>query len=136
MKDGLIHSNVKEMIEKMEGELTAVIEDFLRAVDVEALYLAKKNGKYTISQTGNIAFSMVPCRGRTSGRAAQICRGGVSPAASLHGRDPENSPQGNNGLGGQYPGTGRCPPEQYILALRLTRNREIIVGPFALCNAT
>ena len=56
MKDGLIHSNVKEMIEKMDGELTAVIEDFLRAVDLEALYLAKKNGKYTISQTGNIAF--------------------------------------------------------------------------------
>ena len=48
MKDRLIHSNVKEMIEKMDGELTAVIEDLLRAVDVETLYFAKKNGKYTI----------------------------------------------------------------------------------------
>ena len=35
--DALIHSKDKEMIEEMDGELAKVIEDFLRAVDVEAL---------------------------------------------------------------------------------------------------
>jgi len=34
-----------EKIEEMDRELTKVIEDFDRAVDVEALRLAKKNGK-------------------------------------------------------------------------------------------
>ena len=38
------------MLEKMDGELTDVIEDFLRAVDIETLYLAKKNGERTSSQ--------------------------------------------------------------------------------------
>jgi hypothetical protein len=35
-----------EQIEEMDKELTKVIEDFNHAVDVEALRLAKKNGKY------------------------------------------------------------------------------------------
>ena len=39
------------MIEDMEGELTKVIEDFMRAVDVEALYLAKMSGKDSLSQS-------------------------------------------------------------------------------------
>ena len=34
-----------ESIEEMERELTKVIEDFDRAVDIEALRLAKKSGK-------------------------------------------------------------------------------------------
>ena len=99
MKDGLVHANVKEMVEKMNGELTDVIEDFLRAVDVEALYLAKKNGKHTLSRTED-SPSIVPCRARASDWAAQTRRGRVSPAAPLYGRDPKISPQGNNGLGG------------------------------------
>ena len=48
-KDGIIYSKNKE-IEDMDGELTTVIEDFTRAVDVEALRLAKKNGKHLSSQ--------------------------------------------------------------------------------------
>ncbi len=48
-KIGLINSEVKEMIEDMDGELTKVIEDFMRAVDVEALYLAKMSGKHSQS---------------------------------------------------------------------------------------
>src|SRR5258708_989896 len=48
-KDGIIYSKNKE-IEEMDGELTTVIEDFTRAVDVEALRLAKKNGKHISSQ--------------------------------------------------------------------------------------
>jgi len=35
-----------ESIEEMDKELTKVIEDFDRAVDVEALRLAKKSGKH------------------------------------------------------------------------------------------
>ena len=45
--DALIHSKDKEMIEEMDGELAKVIEDFLRAVDVEALCLVKRGGKYS-----------------------------------------------------------------------------------------
>jgi hypothetical protein len=43
-------------------ELTKVIEDFGRAVDVEALRLAKETGKHLSSQPGNILFSVVSCR--------------------------------------------------------------------------
>ncbi len=46
--DGIIYSKNEE-IEEIDGELTTVIEDFTRAVDVEAL-LAKKNGKHLSSQ--------------------------------------------------------------------------------------
>ena len=35
-----------ETIKEIDGELTKVIEDFMRAVDVEALCLAKKSSKY------------------------------------------------------------------------------------------
>jgi len=38
-----------ETIEEMERELAKAIEDFDRAVDVEALRLAKKTGKYALS---------------------------------------------------------------------------------------
>ena len=46
--DALIHSKDKEMLEEMERELANVIEDFLRAVNVEALFLAKMNGKQSL----------------------------------------------------------------------------------------
>ena len=38
-----------EVIEEMDRELTKVIEDFDRAVNVEALRLAKETGKYALS---------------------------------------------------------------------------------------
>jgi hypothetical protein len=41
---GLVHP---ETIEEMDSELTKVIEDFDRAVNVEALYLIKKTGKHS-----------------------------------------------------------------------------------------
>lgn len=50
-KIGLINSEVKEMIENMDAELTKVIEDFMRAVDVEALYLTKISGKHSLPQS-------------------------------------------------------------------------------------
>jgi len=47
-----------EKIEEMDKELTKVIEDFNHAVDVEALRLAKKNGKHVLSLPGDHLFSM------------------------------------------------------------------------------
>jgi hypothetical protein len=38
-----------EIIEEIDGELTNVIEDFDRAIDVEALCLAKDAGKHSRS---------------------------------------------------------------------------------------
>jgi hypothetical protein len=40
----------------MEQELTKVIEDFDRAVNVEALRLAKETGKRRLSQSGAGSF--------------------------------------------------------------------------------
>ena len=42
-----------EKIEEMDKELTKVIEDFNHAVDVEALRLAKKNGKDILPLPGD-----------------------------------------------------------------------------------
>ena len=47
-----------EKIEEMDKELTNVIEDFNHAVDVEALRLAKKNGKHILSLPVDGPFSM------------------------------------------------------------------------------
>jgi len=47
MRGGLINSTDNDMIEKMAGELADVIEDFMRAVDVEALCLAKESGTHS-----------------------------------------------------------------------------------------
>jgi hypothetical protein len=56
---GLVHP---QKIEEMERELTEVIEDFDRAMNIEALRLAKKigeNGKHSLFQYGGGSFSMV-----------------------------------------------------------------------------
>ena len=45
-----------EKIEEMDRELAQVIEEFGRAVSVETLYLAKKNGKHSISQSDDSLF--------------------------------------------------------------------------------
>ena len=51
-----------EKIEEMDRELTRVIEDFNHAVDVEALCLAKKNGKYLLPLPYDNLFSMAEPR--------------------------------------------------------------------------
>jgi len=61
-----------EMIEEMARELTNVIEDFDQALNVEALRIAKKAGKHSLSQSENDSFSVVSCRGRDFASAAQI----------------------------------------------------------------
>ena len=43
--NALLYSEDKDMMEKMDEELANVIEDFLRAVDVDALRLTKRIGK-------------------------------------------------------------------------------------------
>ena len=43
--DALVYSKDKEMMAKMDEELANVIEDFLRAVNVDALRLTKRIGK-------------------------------------------------------------------------------------------
>ena len=45
-----------ETIEEIEEELAKVIEDFMCAVDVEALRLAKRSSKHSFSQSGGTAF--------------------------------------------------------------------------------
>ena len=49
VKHGLVDTKEKEMIEKIGGELTGLIEDFMRGVDVEALCSAKRSGKSPLS---------------------------------------------------------------------------------------
>ena len=46
----------------MDHELTKVIEDFDRAVNVEALRLAKETGKHVLSQYEKSSLSVVLCR--------------------------------------------------------------------------
>ena len=54
---GVISSNVKDMITKLNEDLTKIVEDFMRAVDVEALYLAKKTGTHPLSRPIDIVLS-------------------------------------------------------------------------------
>jgi len=65
---GLTHSG---KIEEMDRELTKVIEDFDRAMNVEALRLAKRTGKHSIlSRSGDGSSSIVSCRARAFAWAA------------------------------------------------------------------
>ena len=58
-----------EKMEEMDRELTKVIDDFNHAVDVEALRLAKKNGKHLFPYLVVIG-SNGWCRTRVSAYAA------------------------------------------------------------------
>ncbi len=60
--DALVYSKDNETFEEMDGELANVIEDFLRAVDVEALRLAKRSGKHSLPQYSVGPFSVALCR--------------------------------------------------------------------------
>jgi hypothetical protein len=56
---GSVH---QQGIEEMEQELTRVVEDFDRAVNVDALRLAKDTGKRRLSQSDAGSFLVVSCR--------------------------------------------------------------------------
>ncbi len=49
-------------IEGMDGELTKVIEEFVHAVEVEALRFAKRSGRHLISRSGDSPYSLTSCR--------------------------------------------------------------------------
>ena len=46
----------QEAIEEIDGELTDVIEDFDRAVNVDTLRRTKETGVYTLPQSLDISF--------------------------------------------------------------------------------
>ena len=48
--EGLIYSMDKEEIDNIDKELTKITEDFMRAVNVEALRHARKTGRHSLSQ--------------------------------------------------------------------------------------
>jgi len=48
-----------ETIDEVDKELTRVIEDFDRAVNIEALRLAKRIGKHPLSESGNSSISVM-----------------------------------------------------------------------------
>ena len=48
-----------ETIEEMDRDLTRVIEDFMPAVNVEALRRAKENGKHSLFLSTDSPFSLV-----------------------------------------------------------------------------
>ena len=63
-----------ERIEEMDKELSKVIDDFDRAVNVEALRLAKENGRCSLSQSDESPLSVVSCRATAFAWTAQTCR--------------------------------------------------------------
>jgi len=67
---GLLHPKDNEMMEKMGEELANVIEDFLRAVNVEALRGVKGIGKHTLSQYRVSPFLVASCRGKAPARTS------------------------------------------------------------------
>ena len=73
MMSGLVRP---EKIEEMDRDLAKVIEDFGHAVNVETLYLAKKNGTYSISRSDDVSSSVIPCRATAFGHAAETSRNG------------------------------------------------------------
>jgi hypothetical protein len=52
----------QEMIKAVESELTRVVEDFDRAVNVEALRRTKETGEHSFSPSLDRSFLTVPCR--------------------------------------------------------------------------
>ena len=53
-----------ETIDELDGELTKVIEDFDRAVNVETLREVKKAGTRSLSLSDDRRYSVVPCRSK------------------------------------------------------------------------
>ncbi len=125
-----------EKMEEMDEELTRVIEDFDRAVNVEALRLAKETGKTALSRIGDSPSSVVSYRARDfaweARWEARICQDGLRSEPPLHGRHPEIYPTCCHGLGSQSTGRKSYTTEKSLLVLRLTWNRENIVSSFDL----
>jgi Cdc6-like AAA superfamily ATPase len=86
-------SAYQEAIEEMDRELTKVIEDFDRAVNVEALRRTKETGEHSLSQSLDSSFSTVSCRAGAFAWSPQMCQDRLSPGSPLYGRHPQIPPQ-------------------------------------------
>ena len=120
----------QETIEEMDRELTRVVEDFDRAVNVEALRQTKETGELSFSQSLDSSFSIVVRRAEGFAWSAQICQGRLSPGSRLYGRHPQIAPRTNQGLGDQWIGADRR--GKYILGLRHAWHRQDVVSAFDL----
>ena len=69
---GLVHP---DKIEEMDSELTRVIEDFDRAVNIEVLRLTKETGEHSYRTHSKDLSSIVSCRARVFAWETEICRG-------------------------------------------------------------
>ena len=75
-----------ERIKEMDEELSKVIDDFDRAVNVEALRVAKETGERSLSQSGDGSCSAVLCRATAFALAARICQSQLRLGSPLYGR--------------------------------------------------
>ena len=64
-----------ETMKEIEEELAKVIEDFDRAVNVEALRLVRETGTPWLSQSNDSPFSVASCRATAFAWAVRICQG-------------------------------------------------------------
>ena len=65
----------QEAIEEMDRELRRVVEDFDRAVNVEALRQIKEIGEHSFSQSLDSSLSIVLRRAEGFAWSTQICQG-------------------------------------------------------------
>ena len=100
---GLVSS---EKLGEMDKELTKVIEDFDRAVNIEALRLVKETGTHSSSQCDDSRFLVVSCRARAFACAARFCEGWLFLEQSLYGWYSAIYPSSNHGLGDEPTGNG------------------------------
>ena len=85
---GLIDAST---IEEMESDLAKVIEDFDRAMNVEALRRIKETGERSFDSLSSLILN-VSCRAGVSARPTEIRRDELSPGSLLYGRHPRNAP--------------------------------------------
>ena len=64
----------REALEEMDRNLTKVIEDFDRAINVEALRLVKETGKHALTQSGEGSCSTASCRATIFARVSRTCQ--------------------------------------------------------------
>src|SRR6266404_5423751 len=117
------------MIEGLERDLTKVIEDFDRAMNVDTLCRTREIGECLFLTM--VYSHLLCCRAGAFAWPAQIYRDKLSPGFPLYGRHPRFPPQTGRRLGDQSPGAGG---EQYILDLWVARDRENVVSSFNLCD--
>jgi len=65
----LFASEDKDNMKEMDEELAKVIKDFLNAMNTEALRLARKIGRHSLSQYSVRPFSVALCRAGLSTQA-------------------------------------------------------------------